>query len=517
MDVKALELLNKLKQDNERLSSEKNEQAEKIRLLEEQLNDLLRRLDGRKSERFENPDQTTLFDLLESQDEPKPEEQAQPELESVSYQRRRFLKRGPKPLPEHLERIVEHIDPPADERICACCAEEMARVDEIVTEELDIVPSVFRVKQYVQGKYRCRGCMNRNLIKALPPRPIEKGRPSPSLLAHIVVSKYVDHLPLNRQEQIFRREGVSLARSTMDEWLGVLSPLLLAVVLAMKRRLLGGDYLQIDETPIEALDRELKRKTKRCYLWSYGTPTGEVVYDVTTSRAGRHPRDFIAGFRGFAQTDGYAGYGEVFAQRGVGHIACMAHIRRKFFEAKHALPERVEEILTLIRSLYDVEAEAREKKLSSSARVELRHESSRPILEELKSRIDDLAPIPTPKSKLGKATRYALGQWGAMERYLDVGEAEIDNNACERSIRPAVIGRKNFLFLGSAKAGGERASVFYSLTQSAKRLGLNPFEYLRDAIERISTTPTEYIDELTPASWKRARERAEKSPAVPAG
>ena len=191
----------------------------------------------------------------------------------------------------------------------------------------------------------------------------------------------------------------------------------------------------------------------------------------------------------------------------------MAHIRRKFFEAKHAAPERVEEILGLIRALYDIEEEAREKALAFEERLELRESKAREIFARLRERIEELAPIPTPQSKLGKACDYALKRWKSMALYLERGDLEIDNNACERSIRPAVIGRKNYLFLGNVKAGGQRASVFYSLCQSAKRLDLNPFEYLRDVIERAITTPAHRISELTPANWKRARETAE-NPAV---
>ena len=516
--------LNRLSKENEELkrhveslSCEKNEQAQQIGLLQEQLNDLLRRLYGRKSERFEDPNQTSLLDLLKLTEQVNSREEEAPKNERISYTRKRPERHGPRPLPEHLPRVVERIDPPEAERVCACCSKEMERVDEVVTEDLDIVPTQFRVKQYVQGKYRCSGCMNRDIVKPLPPRPIQSGRPSPNLLAYIVISKYLDHLPLHRQEQIFKRQGVHLARSTMDEWFGALSRLLLPIVEAMKRNLVRGHYLQIDETPIEALDRELRGKTKRCYLWSYGKPAGEIVYDVTTSRSGRHPHVFLTGFSGFIQTDGYVGYNEVFAQRSVEHIACMAHIRRKFFEAKHAAPERVEEILGLIRALYDVEEEARELKLSHENRLELRQTKSTPTIETLKERIDALAPIPTPKSKLGKAIQYAIGQWGAMLRYLEVAEAEIDNNACERSIRPVVLGRKNFLFLGNAKAGGERASVFYSLTQSAKKLGLNPFEYLADVIDRVTTTPKEHLGELTPSAWREALGRTEKHPGATVG
>lgn len=502
---------------NERLACERNEQAEKIELLSEQVNDLLHRLYGRKSERFEHPDQGEL--ALEWAEEPKPTTERARDLEVVEYTRKRAVKRGAKPLPEHLERIVVPIDPEESERVCGCCSGDMERVGEVVTEELDVVPPRFRVKQLVQGKWRCRGCMNRDLLKPLPERPIRKGRPSPTLLAYLIVSKYADHLPLHRQEQIFKRHGVHLARSTMDEWLGQLSGLLMAIVRAMRRRFMAERYLQCDDMPIEALEHEERGKKKkgktkrkqirRCYAWAYSIPQGEVLYDVTASRSARGPLSMLDGFEGYLQTDGYAGYNDVFKSGRRVRLGCMAHIRRKFFEARHAAPERVDRILSLIKSLYEVERESREEELTPEARQRLRDEKARPVFDALESEISDLAPIPTPKSKLGKAVSYATSQWPFMERYFEDGRLEIDNNWCEQAIRPAVLGRKNYLFLGSLEGGGERAKVFYSLVQSCKRLGVDPFTYLADVLERIGSHPAALIDELTPRGWKERRQRAE--------
>ena len=508
-----------LKTANERLACERNEHAQKIELLTEQLNDLLRRLWGRKSERFEHPDQAELDLGWPESEEPEPSPEKLRDLERVEYSRKRPQKRGAKPLPEHLERIDVPVDPSEAERTCACCSKDMKRVGEVVTEELDIVPPRFRVKRYVQGKWRCPDCMNRDLQRPLPSRPIQKGRPSPTLLAYLIVSKYADHLPLYRQEQIFKRHGVHLPRSTMDEWFGQLSPLLLAIVTAMKRSFLLQRYLQCDETPMEALEHEergkkkgktkKKKQIRRCYAWAYSIPRGEVIYDVTASRSAAGPMALLDGFEGYVQTDGYVGYNDLFRSGRRLRVACMAHIRRKFFEARHALPERIDEILQLIKSLYAVEKESREAELTPEDRKKLRDEKARPHFDALKAAIDKLAPIPTPKSKLGKAVSYAQSQWPSMERYLEDGIIEIDNNHCENAIRPAVLGRKNYLFLGSLEGGGERAKVFYTLVQSAKRLGLDPFAYLSDVIERIASHPASRIDELTPRGWRLARQSTE--------
>lgn len=387
MTAEELELLNAIRTKNAQLEAERGALLKKagslekeVAYLREQLKALAQRVYGQRSERFDNPDQTDLFETMLQVDEvsapPKP-----PAYETIEYTRRKPTDRGPKPLPEGLPRDRVEIDPPESERICACCHKPMERVGEKITEELTVRPPEFRVRQYVRGVYRCMAHMNRDVESPLPPRPIERGRPSPSLLAYLVTSKYADHLPLYRQEQIFSRYGIHLARSTMDEWLGHLSGLLLPIVEAMKRRLLESRFLQSDDTLIQVLDRELKGKSRRCYIWVYGIPRGEVVYHFTTSRSQRWPREFLGNWSGHLQCDGYAGYNELFRDGRILHIACMAHIRRKVLEAKDAAPEEIEEILTVIQSLYAIEAEARELDIEGDALVALRRSKAPAILE----------------------------------------------------------------------------------------------------------------------------------------
>lgn len=370
MTAEVLQLINNLKKrnaelerQNSALSETKGSVEKEVAYLRGQLKALAQRLYGRRSERFENPDQTDLFQTLL-----KAEEISRPPVpdtyEKIEYTRRKPSDHGPKPLPEDLPRDRVEIDPPESERTCACCQRPMERVEEKVSEELTVKPPEFRVRQYVRGVYRCRSCMNRNVEAPLPPRPIERGRPSPSLLAYLVTSKYADHLPLYRQEQIFKRYGIHLPRSTIDEWFGHLSGLLLPIVQAMKRRLLESRFLQSDDTLIQVLDRELKGKSRRCYIWVYGIPKGEVVYHFTTSRSQRWPREFLGEWSGYLQCDGYAGYNELFRDGRIQHVACMAHIRRKLLEAKEAAAKEIEEILTVIQSLYAIEDEARERELT---------------------------------------------------------------------------------------------------------------------------------------------------------
>jgi transposase len=506
MTAEEIELFNAIRAQNAQLVAEKGSLVKEVEYLRGQLKALAQRIYGRRSERFENPEQLDLLETMLRSEQEAVEPPAAPEVtETIQYTRRKPADRGPKPLPEGLPRDRVEIDPAESERTCACCKRPMDRVDEKVTEELTVKPPEFRVRQYVRGVYRCKSCMNRNVEASLPPRPIERGRPSPSLLAYLVTSKYVDHLPLYRQEQIFARYGIHLPRSTMDEWFGRLSGLLLPIVEAMKRKILESKFLQSDDTLIQVLDREVKGKSRRCYIWVYGVPKGEVVYQFTTSRAQRWPREFLGNWSGHLQCDGYSGYNEIFRDGRIQHIACMAHVRRKMLEAKDAAPKEIDEILTVIQQLYAIEDEIKEKGLEGDAVVALRKEKAAPILEDLLTRLHALAPRSTPKSKLGRAVKYAVDEWPAMLRYLEVPEAFPDNNWCENAMRPLVLCRKNFLFLGSVEGGGERAEVFFSLAQTCQRLRINPFTYLTDVIERVSTHPASRVWELTPRGWAEAR------------
>jgi transposase len=503
-----------------RLREEAEDLRRQVAQLKEQVDFYTQRLFGRRSERFENPDQTDLFDeILPATDlspppEVKGEEEAPCDFEEVSYTRRRARPRGPKPLPPHLPRDRVEIDPPEAERVCSCCQNPMERVGEKITEELTVKPPEFRVRQLVQGEWQCgKGCMNRSVSAPLPPRPIENGRPSASLLAFIIASKYADHLPLYRQSQIFKRSEIELGRSTMNEWLGHIAELLRPLVEAMKRRLLMFRFLQSDDTRVQVLDRGVKGKSRRYYLWAYTHPGGEVVYELTESHAGKWPRAFLEGWEGHLQCDGHASYNDLFRAPGrILHIGCLAHIRRKLFEARVSAPGRVDAILALIRSLYAIEREADEAGIRGEALVELRRERALPLLGDLETKLNELASRTTPQSRLGRAVKYALGQWSDFCRYVEVAEARIDNNYCENAMRPIALNRKNSLFLGSSEGGGQRAEVFFSLVQSCRQLGIDPFAYLSDVIDRVSTHPQSRIDELTPLGWREARARAENAP-----
>jgi transposase len=479
------------------------------KIMENRIQALVNRIYGKRSEKVD-PAQLLLFQQ-ELLDESLKELDAQlihsvqssaADFEETEKPRKR--RNGRTALPKNLPRERICYEPPAEELICPCCGKERCRIGEEITEELEYIPARLYVKEHVRGKYACRECQEGVVIGELPPRPIEKGRPGVGLLAHVAVSKYADHLPLYRQEKIFKREGVDISRSTLCEWVGWIADLLSPIVKELKNNLLEEILIQSDDTPVRVQERSKKRKCHTGYLWSYCRPYGEVVFDFTMSRSHEGPKEFLAGFEGvYLQADGYSGYNEALRSKKLTHIGCMAHVRRKFHAALSEAPKPAGIVLASIQKLYRIEGELRESEADATLRVKVRKEKAFPILEDLETLFMVLKEIALPQSELGKAVSYALNQWPSIKRYTEVGEAEIDNNSCENTIRGVAVGRKNWLFCGS-ESGGKRAAVLYSLIESCKRTGVEPFAYLRDVIDRVSTHPMSRIYELTPKGWKEA-------------
>ena len=490
-----------LRQEKQALEELNRSLASENRSLQSRIQVLLRRIFGRHSEKID-PNQLLLFEELFQEAKKAVEEERATKDEEVEWklERRRTRPHGRGPLPDHLLRKREEIHPDPADRICICCGKEMQPIGEEVTEELEYVPCQCYVRQIARIKYGCHDCQEGVVIAPLPPRPIEKGRPGVGLLAHVAVSKYGDHLPLYRQEQIFLRTGIHLRRQTLCDWMGEAAGLLEPIVLEVKRFILAAKVVQSDDTHV--LVRMEDGRMDRGFLWAYGIPWAEVVYDFSLSRGQGTPAKFLEGYRGFLQADGYEGYNEVFRGGLVLHIGCMAHVRRKFHDARHEAPEETMVALVAIQRLYRIEREAKEAGLDPVARREKRQAEALPILKDLEGIIRDYGSHALPKSEFGGAVRYALNQWPDILRYTEVGEAEIDNNSIENAMRLAVLGRKNWLFLGSAEGGGFRASVLYSLIASCKRLGVEPFAYLRDVLDRVSTHPSSRIWELTPRGWR---------------
>jgi transposase len=405
-----------------------------------------------------------------------------------------------RPLPAHLPRVEVRHEP--ERTVCRCgCA--MKRIGEDVSEKLDYTPGVFHVERHIRGKWACAKCQT--LIQApVPAQVIDKGVPTAGLLAQVLVAKYADHQPLYRQEGIFQRAGVAIPRSTLAQWIGVCGVRLQPLVDALRAMLLERSVLHADETPVAML-KPGKGSTHRAYIWSYSSTQFDgmhaVVYDFADSRAAAHPKAFLDGWSGKLVCDDYAGYKGLFAE-GVTEVGCLAHARRKFNDLwvnhQSALAE---EALQLFGKLYDVEREARE--LSAEERQRIRQLQSQPIADKLREWLLLQRQKATDGTAIAKAIDYSLGRWKALTRFLDDGALPIDNNWVENRIRPIALGRSNWLFAGSLRAG-KRAAAVMSLIQSARLNGHDPYRYLKDVLERLPTQPASRIGELLPHSWTPA-------------
>jgi len=458
-----------------------------------------RHLFGRRSEKLD-PNQQMLFALL---DQTLQERQAVSPPPVPKAPARPPQHHGRVPLPKHLPRERIEYHPPQEALVCPRCGQPKERMGEEVTEQLDYVPASFIVRQHVRVKYACKKCQEGVVIADLPPRPIERGRPGEGLLAHVLTSKYCDHLPLHRQEAIFQRHGVEIARSTLCDWVGEGATLLTPLVQEMHRQILHAPKVHTDDTPVTARNGSGKEKHKG-FLWAYIDPDHNVVFDYTSGHSREGPLRFLGDYAGYVQADAYNGYDALFAKGHATEVACWAHTRRKFFAAQDTDPARAAEMLVLIGNLYQIEEQAKEENLGREQIRALRQKEGLPILEVIEKRLALWGPQVLPKSPLGQAIGYAQGQWLALLRYTQDGLLSIDNNLAERTLRMVAVGRKNWLFVGHDN-GGHRAAIIYSLVASCKLCGIDPFAYLRDVLERISTHPASRIAELLPRNWKPSR------------
>lgn len=479
----------------------------RIRQLSHQLEALRRHAFGRKSEKID-PNQMlfALDEIRKLVQNVEPHTEApRPEVPSPAPQKKNGHAR--KRLPEDLPRQRIEYPVPESELVCACCHTRKEKIGEEVTEELDYHPASHFIREHVRPKYACPNCEAQVAIADPPSRPIEKGKPGPGLLAHVLTSKYADHLPLNRLEGIFRRHGLEIRRSTLCDWVGDCAELLSPLVRAIREDLLKSGVIHTDDTPVPVLDAD-REHTRQGRLWVYiGDPEHEnIVFDYTPDRRKDGPRLFLDGYRGYLQADAFGGYDAIYAEMPVVEVACWAHARRYFYESKGSDPVRSHVALGFIHELYEVEREAKEKALGPDAKAALRQERSKPVLAQFRTWLNDQSAAVLPKSPIGEAIRYAFGQWEALNRYTENGHLAIDNNFAERILRCVAVGRKNWMFAGSDE-GGRRAAVIYSLVSTCKHHGIDPFEYLRDVLARIATLPVSRLPELFPKNWKRLREK----------
>jgi transposase len=494
----------------ERMQGELKFKQTKIEALNFEIARLKRWRFGSSSESLEASTQAVLFDRILAdtalEDRAAQDEIKQPEPTRVKRQAVRQA------LPANLPRIEHHHE--IDETHCAC-GQPFKRIGEEVSEQLDCVPAQFFVLRHIRGKYVCACCQT---IQAapMPAQIIDKGIPAPGLLAQVVIAKHDDHLPLYRQEEIYARSGVHIPRSSMAQWVGICGVRLTPLADALREFILRHSVIHADETPV-ALLAPGHGKTKRAYVWVYRTTNfvaqRAVLFDFTASRAGEHPRRVLEGFGGTLVTDDYSGYFGLQAQ-GVVAALCWAHARRKLFEAHKFNGSTIAgQAVTLIAKLYEIEREARE--LEPEARWLLRQQRSRPIVDALHVWLTEQRQKLANADVTARAIDYSLSNWRALTRYLDDGNVPIDNNAAENAVRPLVVGRKNWLFVGSQQAG-ERAAVVMSLIESAKLNGHDPWAYLKDVFERLPTLKQRDLAQLLPHNWRPANDAAEPNAALAA-
>jgi len=505
MTPREKELTSQLEQCQQALAAALRENT----LLRQKIDLLVRRVFGSSSEQLDPAQLELLMQLPASS--PVAVAVAAPEKETPKSVRKERVAR----LPENLPVVEEVIDPEpvkAQPENWRCIGQE-------VSEQLDFEPGRFLRRRTVRRKYVSKTDLDgAPVIAALPERLLDRSLPAPGLLAHLVVGKYCDHLPLYRQEQIYQqRHGVYLPRQTLTRWVELVSRWLKPIYEQIRTGVLGGGYVQVDETPVEYLEPG-HGKARQGYLWTCSRPGGDVFYRWETSRAAACLDNLIpVDFQGKLQCDGYAAY-RAFAngrKEKIELAGCWAHVRRKFHEALESAPKIAGWFLRQIQHLYRVEARLREQRAGPKLRAAVRAHESRPIVERLKQALVRLKGSGRylPKSLLGEAIDYALGQWPTLGVYLGDGRVEIDNNLVENAIRPTALGKKNWLFMGDADSG-DRGAIIYSVIESCRRRGIDPYAYLKDVLTRLPTMTNHQIPEVTPAAWAKARQPVQRQAAA---
>jgi len=412
---------------------------------------------------------------------------------------------GRKPLPASLPREEVIHDLSEEEKVCGCGA-RMSRIGSESTERLDVVPARVRVIRHIRYKYACKECEGVDndgggVVRIAPPPSeiIPQGIATGGLLAHIVVSKYADALPLYRQEKIFARLGVELSRKTMASWMVQVGRRCGKLVNLMGEEVLKGRVINMDETPVQVLNEPGRAATSKSYMWVFRGGESErpvLIFRYEVTRSGKFLQDMLKGYKGYIQSDGYKGYDMIGAMPGIEHVGCWAHVRRKFVEVVQARKRKgkkrgyADRVLEEIGRLYAIEHEADRKKLSEEDRHRLRQERAGPVLEGLRKLLDDIYPRTPPEGLLGKAISYTLRQWDRLTRYIENGFLRPDNNLAENAIRPFVVGRKNWLF-SAYPCGAEASATLYSLVETAKANGLEPYRYLRYLFEHLPQAETD--------------------------
>jgi len=439
---------------------------------------------GRKSEKLDEEaikQLGLLFNEAEANSENEQEELPIEETTSVKEYKR---KKGRRPLPKELPRESIIYDLAEEDKICSCGC-QLSKIGEEKSEQLDFIPAKLYVIEHIRYKYACKGCEDTVKCAAVPNKPLAKANATAGLLAHIMVSKYTDHLPLYRQSEIFKRHDIDIPRSTLCNWINACGKLIKPIVELLKKDIIAKDYVASDETKVNVLDSGISSS----YMWIYLSGEREkraIVYDYQDSRKGDNATTFLKEFKGYHQADAYSGYNQVHEREGVTWVGCWAHARRKYIEITKTVktPGIAHKMVKYIWQLYRIEREALDQKLDPGKIKELREEKAKPILETIKKLLDEVKDAAPPQSILGKAVGYTLNNWEGLNNYLLDGRLRIDNNDSERSIKPFAVGRKNWLFCATTK-GAESSANIYSVIETCKANKINPYSYLKYLLDHI--------------------------------
>jgi len=484
----------------EELGQEVTRLKQQVDYLTEQLNYFKRMVFGQKRERFipASDNQLSIFGA----DEAAADLHAEKEEITYSRDKNKAKKQTPhfrNAIPDHIPRKEIIIEPEGID------ITGLKRIGEEITEELEYEEAKLYVNKYIRPKY-AKKYDEGVIIAELPGRIIPKGIAGVGLISHIIVSKFIDHLPIYRIRKQIKRSGVDLAESTINDWIKAVVDLLEPLYNIQRARILGKDYIMVDETTIRVLDNMKKGKSHTGYHWVYYDPLGkEVFFEYQKGRNAEFPAETLKDFKGYLQTDGYGGYNEVGRRKDVTQLACFAHARRKFEKALSNDKKRASWMLRHIRYLYLVERRARADGLSYEERYNFRQRHSVRQLEKIRRWLMKNKAEVLPKSAIGKAIDYTLSLWNRLIRYVDDGRFEIDNNLVENSIRPIAIGRKNYLFAGSHN-GAKWAAILYTLLATAELKGLEPKSYLKELLRKIPDHPMNRLEELLPANWESPRQ-----------
>lgn len=487
------------------LQKEKSYQSE-IKILNEQIKYLQAQLFGRKSEKQpveSNEMQLSLFEMPEEEFPIGDQLEKDEEIDIPAHKRK---KRGRRPIPDNLPVVDAVHDIDDADKVCECgCLKE--RIGEEISKQLDIIPAKIQVIKHIRPKYACKHCEGVEsegptvAIAPMPEQVIPKCIGTPGLIAYVLVAKFVDALPFYRQEKQFLRIGVEISRASMCSWARKVAESCDILLMMLKKEILSGPLINIDETPTQVFNEPNKSNTTKSYMWVFrgGTPEHPgILFEYHPSRSGDVPAAFLNGYQGVVQTDGYSAYSFLDAVQGILHMGCWTHARRKFMDVVKAAGKpkgkkktgKAGKALSYIRKLYKIEKDAKSAGLTGDALLQERQEKAKPVLDEFKKWLDATVEITPPQSLLGKAVNYALNQWHRLVVYADTAHVTLDNNMAENTIRPFVIGRKNWLFSVTPE-GAAASAALYSLIETAKANGLEPYWYFRYLLEKLPDAMTE--------------------------